>query len=95
MKQQDQRWVWLTTAALDARDGLRSKIIPGLDRAMEMEGDDLREHLTKLRDAALHHCDRLRLAIKGRIPGRKKPAKTTVHSSAHLPPLASQRTERG
>lgn len=70
MKQRDEQWVWLTAAAMDCRDSLRSRIVPGLDKAATMRGDELREHLQQLRDVALVHTNRLLYALKGRSAPR-------------------------
>ncbi len=84
--------VWLTLVALDARDSLRARIIPALDRAASMVVEPETQRLLRdIRDQALLQCNRLRLAIKGRAPGSQNGRRTR----ADRPILDSQGQGRG
>jgi hypothetical protein len=59
--------VRLMTAAVNARDALRSKFIPLLDAALhQAEKPEQTEALNRLRDLAHYHADSLRFALKSR-----------------------------
>jgi len=67
--------VRLMTAAMRARDDLRSVFIPTLDTLRQAEKPEQSKALSILRDLAHYHADSLRFALKNRKCHRKDTTK--------------------